>query len=355
MQVGVQLTFQSFGCDASVSDDQVYDEELGLALAAEALGFDSVWPVEHHFTDYSFCPDNVVLLANLAARTKRIGLGTGAVILPWNHPVRVAEKISMLDYLAGGRLLFGMGRGLARREYEGLGVDMNEARDRFDEAGRMILDALETGFIEGEGPYYPQVRRPIRPRPTRSFTDRLYSVAMSPDSVEAAVALGARMVTFMQKPAEDVAKQCAAFRDGYTRTHERDAPRPVVCQFVYCDRDPGKAKELGERYNTTYFHAVIGHYELAGSHFEHTRGYDSYRTTVRLIEERGLDKLRETYLGVQLYGTPDQMVRRTRELLEIMGPYDLVCAFRYGGIPADEAQASMRLFASDVLPALRAL
>src|SRR3546814_11965207 len=66
--------------------------------------------VEHHFEDYSFCPDNFVVLANLAARTERIGLGTGAVILPWNDPLRVAEKASLLDHLRGGRLLLGVGR-----------------------------------------------------------------------------------------------------------------------------------------------------------------------------------------------------------------------------------------------------
>src|SRR5688572_24632934 len=134
MNVGVQQVFQSYGYDPPVPDTQVFDEELRLALLAEELGFEAVWPVEHHFTDYAFCPDNVVYLAHLAARTTRIKLGTGAVILPWNTPVRVAEKISMLDHLSRGRVLFGMGRGLARCEYEGLNIPMAEARDRFDEA-----------------------------------------------------------------------------------------------------------------------------------------------------------------------------------------------------------------------------
>ena len=57
-----------------------------------------------------------------------------------------------------------MGRGLARREYAGFGIPMDESRDRFDEAARMVLDALETGFIEGDGPYFPQPRTAIRPR-----------------------------------------------------------------------------------------------------------------------------------------------------------------------------------------------
>ena len=146
MRFGVQQVFQSYGYPETVTDGQVVAEEARLAGLAEGLGFDAVWPVEHHFDDYAFCPDNVVFLAHVAARTSRIGLGTGAVILPWNEPVRVAERISLLDHLSGGRVLFGIGRGLARREYTGFGIDMDESWARFDESARMVLDALETGF-----------------------------------------------------------------------------------------------------------------------------------------------------------------------------------------------------------------
>ena len=93
MQFGIQMVFQNFDrANSGVTDGQVYDEEIRLGLLAEELGFDALWPVEHHFEDYSFCPDNTQFLSYMAARTKRIKLGTGAVILPWNVPVRIAEK-----------------------------------------------------------------------------------------------------------------------------------------------------------------------------------------------------------------------------------------------------------------------
>ena len=94
------------------------------------------------------------------------------MIVPWNDPLRVAERIVMLDHLSSGRAVLGLGRGLARVEYESFGIEMGESRARFDEAARMILAAVETGFIEGDGPYYPQLRTEIRPRPLRSFRDR---------------------------------------------------------------------------------------------------------------------------------------------------------------------------------------
>ena len=127
-------------------------DQIRIADLAEPLGFDSLWPPEHHFTDYSACPDNVQFLSYMAAKTTRIKLGTGAVIVPWNDPLRVVEKIAFLDHLSNGRAILGLGRGLSRVEYEHFQIEMNSARDRFDEASRMIIEGLEKGFVEGDGP-----------------------------------------------------------------------------------------------------------------------------------------------------------------------------------------------------------
>src|SRR3546814_11223991 len=95
-----------------------------------------------------------------------------------------------------------MGRGLARREFEAFRISMDESRGRFDEAAPMIVNALKTGFIEGDGKYYRQPRTEIRPRPQHSFDGRIYAVASSDDSVDSAAKLGARMVMFADRPWE---------------------------------------------------------------------------------------------------------------------------------------------------------
>ncbi len=100
MHVGYSPVFQN--PNNQRSDTEVYREELRLAEMAEPMGFDSIWSIEHHFTDYRACPDNFVYLACLAVRTERVRFGTGAVIVPWNAPFRVAEKVSLLDHLSGG-------------------------------------------------------------------------------------------------------------------------------------------------------------------------------------------------------------------------------------------------------------
>jgi alkanesulfonate monooxygenase SsuD/methylene tetrahydromethanopterin reductase-like flavin-dependent oxidoreductase (luciferase family) len=352
VQVGVQMIFQSYGYEG-VTDGQVYDEEIALGVLADDLGFDALWPVEHHFEDYAFCPDNVVFLAYMAARTSRIGLGTGAVIVPWNDPLRVAEKISLLDHLCDGRLLFGMGRGLARREYEPFGIDMATSRERFDEAAPMIVRALETGFIEGDGPLYPQPRTPIRPAPARPFAGRTYCVAMSPDSVVAAATLGARMVVFSQRPYEQQKASFEEYRDLFRERHGTDAPPPVTCDFVYCDADAGRAEEMARQHLVGYLTSVLRHYELMSDHFKDAAGYESYGRAVDLLRAIGLETLCEQYLAVQAYGTPERIVERLAARRDLIGDFDLTACFRYAGLPFDDARASMELFAREVLPVVR--
>src|SRR5205823_14604422 len=139
------------------------------------LGFDSIWGVEHHFTDYTMCPDVLQYLTYFAGRTKHIQLGSMVVVLPWHNPMRVAEQISVLDHVSNGRFIFGIGRGLGRVEFEGFRVPMEESRARFVESAQMILEGLERGYCEFQGTLGKQPRKDIRPKPSRSFKGRTHA------------------------------------------------------------------------------------------------------------------------------------------------------------------------------------
>ena len=171
MDVGMMMVFASYGWD-DCPDERVWDEEIRPARLPADSGFDVLWSAEHHFNDYSFVPDNLHLMAYLAGVCPGMSLGTAAVILPWHDPLRVAENAAVVDMLCRGKLRLGMGRGLARREFTAFRLSMDESRDRFDEAAPMIVNALKTGFIEGNGKYYKQPRVELRPRPKYSFDRR---------------------------------------------------------------------------------------------------------------------------------------------------------------------------------------
>lgn len=99
-------------------------EEIETALAAEDQGFDSLWTVEHHVSPYTMITNPIQLLTFFAGATKRMDMGTMVVVLPWHHPPRVAEDITMLQYALRGRTPYiGFGRGAARREFRQLGFD----------------------------------------------------------------------------------------------------------------------------------------------------------------------------------------------------------------------------------------
>src|SRR5262249_17556992 len=181
MRVGTATIFQNPG--RSRADHDVYREELRLADLAEPLGFDSIWSVEHHFTDYTMCPDVLQFLTYMAGRTKRLALGSMVVVLPWHDPLRVAQEVAMLPAISGGRLILGLGRGAGKVEFDGFRLSMDESRARFVESAEMVLRGLEAGYVEYDGAFVKQPRTAIRPAPFKSFRGRTYAAAVSPESL----------------------------------------------------------------------------------------------------------------------------------------------------------------------------
>ena len=355
MDVGIQMVFASYGWDGKTSDAQVWDEELRLARLADELGYDVLWSVEHHFYDYSFCPDNLQLMSYLAGVTSHADLGTAAVILPWHDPLRVAEQAAILDHVSKGRLRFGIGRGLSRREFAHFRgpIAMDETRERFDEAAPMILEALRTGFIEGDGKFYKQPRTPIRPKPERSFEGRTYAVASSEDSVEAAARLKARMVMFADRPWPMRLPQIERHRELFRKFHNAEAPPFLIADFCICTPTMDGVEELARRHMGSFVDSNLEHYEILSGHFSRIKGYDAYAKKAELAKESGRDGIVEAFLKAAAWGTPDRILRELETRRAAVGEFELCTSFRYGGTPYELAESSMRLYAKEVLPVLK--
>jgi alkanesulfonate monooxygenase SsuD/methylene tetrahydromethanopterin reductase-like flavin-dependent oxidoreductase (luciferase family) len=352
MDVGMMMVFASYGWE-NVSDDQVWDEEIRLARLAADLGFDVLWSAEHHFFDYSFCPDNLQLMTYLAGVCPNIDLGTAAVILPWHDPLRVAEQAAVLDLLSKGRLRLGLGRGLARREFAAFRGTMNESRERFDEAAPMIVDALRTGVMEGNGRFYPQPRVAIRPHPKYNFDGRIYAVASSEDSVDAAARLGAHMVMFSDRPWPLRLPAITRNRELFRKYHGAEAPPLMIADFCVCWPSLAEAEELARRYMGTFVHSNFEHYELLGEHFAQVKGYDAYAQKAEIARKGGMDGAIDGFMKAAVWGPPDRVLRELETRRAVIGEFELDTAFRFGGIPYETAEASLRLFAKEVLPVLK--
>lgn len=351
MKVGLLMVFQNFM--DQMTDQAAWERDIHLADLAEPLGFDTLGAVEHHFFNYAMSPDNLQFLAFMAARTKRIGLLTGAVILPWNDPLRVIERMIVLDHLSRGRAMFGIGRGLAKREYDRFGIDMNEARDRFDESAEFILRGLETGIAESDGRYYPQAHSEIRPRPYASFKDRFYCVAMSSDSVPVCARLGARMMSFAQKPWEDMVPHFQRYRDLFREHHGVAAPPPVCVDFLACDESAERAEALARDHMAKYYVTVMEHYEMAGAHFRNMKGYGDYADNANILKDLGMEEAGNNFVDINTWGTPTQILEKLDRRRQTLGDFDLTIQVSYGGMTPENAEKSMRLFATKVLPELQ--
>lgn len=351
MHVGYAPLFQN--PENEKSDREVYAEELRLCELAEPLGFDSVWSVEHHFTDYTMCPDVTQFLAYMAGKTSRIKLGSMVIVLPWHDPVRVAEEVAMLDNLSGGRMILGIGRGLGRVEYDGFRADMNESRERFIESADMILTGLERGYVSYEGKFTVQPRRDIRPAPFRSFRGRTYAAAVSPDSMPVMARLGVGLLVIPQKPWEDVAKDFEIYHRVWAETNgNTKPPKPLMGGFYFVDSNADRAEEMVRQYIGRYYQTVIKHYEMDAGHFAGIKGYEFYKNVSKYIDRHGRDGASQNFVNLMPWGTPDQVLRKLETVRDVIDMNGIMCHFSYAGMPIDEAERNMRLFADEVLPEL---
>jgi alkanesulfonate monooxygenase SsuD/methylene tetrahydromethanopterin reductase-like flavin-dependent oxidoreductase (luciferase family) len=339
------------------SDAAVMSEHLAMGDLAEPLGFDSLFALEHHFTGYAMSPAPTQLLSYYAGRTRRIQLGTAVIVLPWHDPVRVAEQIALLDILCGGRCVFGFGRGAASVEYEGFRIPMGEARPRFVEAAQIIVKALANETFEHQGEFYQIPRTAIRPRAISHPERRFYASAVSPDSAEIMAKLGFGVLMVMQNEWPKAAEDIARYREIATASGHTPRP-PIILTNVCCAEDRQEAQERAFQYLGLKWQSIDDHYHFSDGHLATVKGYESYGKMARTyakISESAETKKKATdfYVSIQIVGTPADCLEQIRELQRCTGMEHLVTEFSFGGLPHEEAEVNMRLFADRLLPVLQ--
>lgn len=344
----------------AIPDVQIWDEDIQLGLEAEPLGFESIFCPEHHFTPYCFSTDPLQVLTYFAGRTEQIDLGTMVVVLPWHHPLRVAEQATMLQNLLGPDrdLLLGLGRGLARREYNAFGVDMSESRQRFAESVDILKLALTEDRFSYQGTHFTIPDTAMRPYPRdRRLLENLYGAWGSPPSAPIAAELGLKPFLIPQKPFKDYTAEMDEFAK--VRADSGYAPaQPMIVVWVYCAETEAQAHAGAMEHMTAYARTPVLHYEIDGAHFAGQKGYEHYATTAQAVEKYKVDlgaQLGQIWLDNHVWGTPEQCFDKIQAIHKRWGPSHLIATVKYGAMPADEARLNMRLFAKEVLPAVKAL
>jgi alkanesulfonate monooxygenase SsuD/methylene tetrahydromethanopterin reductase-like flavin-dependent oxidoreductase (luciferase family) len=352
MHVGAGFFFQGI---ADSADHVVYQIQMPLIAQAEALGFESIWTPEHHFTRYHMMPNPAQFLAWVAGMTRHALVGSMVMIIPWHNPIRVAEEISVLDVLSGGRVVFGVGRGLGPIEFDSFQLEMGESRQRFIEYASAISGSLETGVLSSEGPLYRQPPVDIRPRSPFSFRGRTYATAVSPESAQIMARLGYGLMLIAQKPWDTVVKETREYAALFESINGYEAPGPILVNLTSVDRDAGRARALHDEYTVAYSRSTIEHYDFTNPRMESIRGYEYYAGLRRNIEKHGVYQFNRFLSDLQISGTPQQVIDATVDRVRALNAAAVVNVLTMGGMSQDVARTNFLTYASDVLPVLKGI
>src|SRR5215469_14771018 len=157
-----------------LSYSDLYRRHIDLCVEAEDLGFDTIWLTEHHFVEDGYSPSMLPIAAAIAARTKRIRIGTFVLLMPLHHPLHVAEDAATIDVLSNGRLDLGLGQGYVPREFAGFNVPRDERSRRLREGVEIVRRAFTEEQFTFEGKCYTVRDVSLYPKPVQQPHPPIY-------------------------------------------------------------------------------------------------------------------------------------------------------------------------------------
>jgi alkanesulfonate monooxygenase SsuD/methylene tetrahydromethanopterin reductase-like flavin-dependent oxidoreductase (luciferase family) len=339
-----------------VDDSLVMHQTLALGELVEPLGFDTLWAFEQHAMPYLMIPDPTQYLSYWAGRSRRIDLGSMITVLPWHNPIRLAEQISMLQHFLGRdrTYLLGVGRGLARRNFDAMGVSMDDSRERFTEVFDILKLALTEEMFSYDGQFFQYENVSVRPRPLDpAVITEAWGSWTSEASVRTMGERGLHPLTTPNKTIESYKTEIELLNAVRAENGYGPARRPVLQVPLLCTESEQEAREAAEVYIREYVDSILRAYELGTANFGKGKGYEQYKKGSDFGDgsyQNGLDTLTTKFLNDGIIGTPEQCAEKVAAHYELIEPSELVCVCGTGSIPAELTERSMRLYAEQVLP-----
>ena len=374
MKFGLLYEMQRPSPDGEVDEKSLVEETLEQCILADEAGFDYLWFVEHHFlTSFSgsSCPE--VIYGALSRLTKRIRLGFGVVILPHHHPIRVAERVAMVDHMSDGRVDFGTGRS---SPYEQLGfeIDPRDTRDIWDEALRMVPQIWQSDEFQWEGRFWNVPPRRVHPRPMQKPHPPIWVASMQPATYALAAEKGIGVLAFSSSAPSELTEHIREYKEAVK------GAKPVGA-FVnnqwanftvgHCGENNEEAQELGARAIKSFFGpdrpysqgrgdvykklleawgGVPDHLERefqrrVGNEADPGGGGDVDLAIWEQLEARTLCER-----GVIVAGDPESCIEGVRRHQE-SGADQVIMVMQTDQIPHAKVMSSIELFGRQVIPA----
>lgn len=343
------MRFSLFAHMERVSPDQdqrqLYDEFIALGKIADAGGMHAVWTGEHHGMDFTIAPNPFLNLIDLARQTKHVRLGTGTIIAPFWHPVRLAGEAAMTDMIVDGRLELGVARGAYSYEYERMvpGMDAWDAGQRM----REIVPAVQ-GLWKGDyaqnGTYHSFPKTTSLPKPMQKNGPPIWIAARDPNSHEFAIASGCHVqVTPLWLGDEEIIKLMTIFNDSCAKMPDIPRPEIMLLNHTYIAADAADAQQAAEEINRFYCYF--------GAWFKNERSVSQGQIEPLSDEDIANHPFysAEAMLRDKVIATPANAIERIKSY-EALG-YDEYAFWIDCGMSFERKKASLDRFINDVMPA----
>ena len=347
MKFGVQF-FPDVKPDQK-SGAQYFNEALVLAEEGERLGFTHLRIVEHYFHYYGgYSPNPMLFLAAAAPRTRHARLVTGAVLPVFNHPLKLAGEIGMLDAISGGRLDVGFARAFLPHEFRRFGRSPDESVARFREGLEQVELLLTQENVTHRGRFHVIDNTTSLPRPTQKPRPKFYVAALN--TQDSFAFAGKRGYSVMAIPLGGATMRplLAAYREAWKAAGHPGEGEVMLAFHMFCDVDGERARAFACPLIDAYLHSLV---EAASDWLDGrtSKDYPGYEKVIeKLRQSRAADQI---ISGAAWVGSPCEIVDQIRRTQEAFGEYEHASLqVNFNIVPLQAALASMRLFAERVMP-----
>ena len=334
-------------------DAQTYfRESLDIAEEAERQGFTHARVVEHHFHPYGgYSPNPLTFLSAVSQRTKRMRLVTGAVLPAFNHPLKLAGEIGMVDSISGGRLDVGFARAFLLHEFRRFGVSPDESVERFREGLEQIDLLLREENVTHRGKFHTIEATTSLPRPVQKPRPKFYLACVNtPDSFEFAGRMG---YSVMAIPIGGRAPELLnIYRQAWKDAGHPGTGEVMLAFHMHCEPDGEAARRTAKPFFDHYFVSQLDAAKdwLDGATSKDYPGYEKMFEQIKKLNLESQIESRSAWVG-----SPDEIREAIAGAAEIYGTFEHASLqINFGMMPFDKAMASLKLFGAEVMPQLTA-
>jgi alkanesulfonate monooxygenase SsuD/methylene tetrahydromethanopterin reductase-like flavin-dependent oxidoreductase (luciferase family) len=319
----------------------VYRDFFDLCVMAEDLGVDHLWTSEHHFHEDGWSPSQLPILAAIAARTRRIRIGTFVLLLPFHHPIRVAEDAATVDIISGGRLHLAVGPGSDPNDYSTFGVPMRERRPRMHEGLEIIRKCLNEEEFSFRGRYWNFENVRMTPKPVQRPLP-LWVAAMFPKAIEEAGAKGYHLASAPPAPLQKIYDDTLR-KAGYDPTKFQRAGLHIGHLASTHEKAWDEIEPHLQWHMKIHFRAMA-----AAENMNLRMGSDLTIPPLGELRKSGRGPYGPVYIG-----TPDEVIKMLEQELKTNPMTQMVFSMDSPGMDPRHMRSSLELFAKEVIPHFR--